>query len=494
VSRHAGGLLAAFLIFGVLATANTGGYRFGVSDQAYYAVAALATANPALFPKDRSLIDVQSRFTLSDDVFGWLVKTLPVDLPALYFATYVLTLAVLFAAAIVFARRLGLSWWAVAAMLLLLTLRHRIVKTGVNSLEGYTHMRMLAFAFGIAALTGLIRARYLWIAFWLVMSAVAHTTTALWFGLALAAGAAMTRPAWRRAALFALLPTGALAVWALAGGPLAGRLTMMDAAWLDVVLSRDYLFPSGWPAYAWILNLGYPVVILLIYRARRAQGVATDGERALVAGMLALLAVFLLSVPLSALHVALAVQLQVNRVFWLMDFAALVYFAWWLIDGPPARGRRRWRVTALTLIAAFSIGRGVYVLAIETERRLVQISLTPGAWTDAMTWLKQQPAGWHVLADPAHAWKYGVNVRIAGEKDVLLDVTKDPAIATYDRAVAMRVSERLAALADFDRFTTAEIRALASRYHLDVFVADSARSFDFPVLYRNAGIAVYDLR
>jgi hypothetical protein len=111
-----------------------------------------------------------------------------------------------------------------------------------------------------------------------------------------------------------------------------------------------------------------------------------------------------------------------------------------------------------------------------------------------MMWLRQQPPDWHVLADPAHAWKYGVSVRLAAEKDTLLEISKDPALATYDRAIAMRVAERSAALADFDRLTAADMRALGARYALDVLVVDTNRAFDFPVLYRNSGFVVYDLR
>src|SRR6185436_11495890 len=208
----------------------------------------------------------------------------------------------------------------------------------------------------------------------------------------------------------------------------------------------------------WVINLIYPLAILVIFRARHAEGVATDGERAIVAGMIGLLAVFLLSVPFSAARVALAVQLQVNRVFWLMDFIATVYVAWWLLDRVAARGHARARVAVLVLLAALSSGRGIYVLVVEADRRLVQVSISDGPWRDAMTWLKQQPAPLHVLADPFHPWKYGVSVRLAGEKDVLLDQTKDPALATYDRAIAMRVGERSAALEHFNDFTLADVR------------------------------------
>jgi hypothetical protein len=77
---------------------------------------------------------------------------------------------------------------------------------------------------------------------------------------------------------------------------------------------------------------------------------------------------------------------------------------------------------------------------------------------------------------------------------VLLEVTKDPAIAMYDRRIAMRVAERMAATANFDAFTVDDIRRLASRFALDMFVDPVDRPFPLPVLYRNASFIVYDLR
>jgi hypothetical protein len=492
--RSWSGLAAAFLVFAVLATANAGGYRFGVSDQAYYGVAVLAREHPSLYPRDRPLLDAQSRFMLSDDLLGWVARTLGTDLPPLFLAMYLLTIVALFSTSIALARGLGLTWWAVAAMLILLTLRHRITKTGANTLEGYMHVRMLAFALGVAAMAAVVRTRAAWAVLCLGLAAVLHSTTAVWFALAIALGVAATRPALRRPLLVSTLPAAALLAWALLRGPLAGHLQIMDAAWLDVLGSRDYLFPSAWPWYAWVLNLSYPIILIAIARARRARGAITAGERTLLSGLLGLVGVFLLSVPFSAAHVALAVQLQVTRVFWLTDFFATVYVAWWLMDGLGARATSRARVACLVTLTALSVARGVYVLTVEADRRLVQMSLPAGPWTETMAWLKQQPSNWHVLADPAHAWKYGVSVRLAAERDTLLEIGKDPALATYDRAIAMRVAERSAALAGFDQFTTADVRALHARYGLDVLVIEADRAFDFPVLHRNAGFVVYDLR
>jgi hypothetical protein len=71
---------------------------------------------------------------------------------------------------------------------------------------------------------------------------------------------------------------------------------------------------------------------------------------------------------------------------------------------------------------------------------------------------------------------------------------KDTALAMYDREIAMRVADRAAALGDFDRLTTDGVRALDQKYALDVMVVEASKAFDFPVLYRNDGFVVYDLR
>jgi hypothetical protein len=113
---------------------------------------------------------------------------------------------------------------------------------------------------------------------------------------------------------------------------------------------------------------------------------------------------------------------------------------------------------------------------------------------DAMTWLRDQPASWHVLADPGHGWKYGVSVRVGALKDVLLETGKDSAMSMYERAMALRVVERTAALSRFDDFTLGDVRALDVRYDLDVFVDRSDRHFDLPILYRGRDFVVYDLR
>ena len=67
-------LLAGFVAFVLLATANGAGYRYGVSDQAAYVPAVIRAENPSAFPRDAVLIDTQGQFFVLDEVLaaqGW---------------------------------------------------------------------------------------------------------------------------------------------------------------------------------------------------------------------------------------------------------------------------------------------------------------------------------------------------------------------------------------------------------------------------------------
>jgi hypothetical protein len=494
------GIVAGIILFVVLATANSGGYRYGVSDQAFYLPAVNHHLNPALFPRDAALLEAQGRLMASDDILAAIVKLTGLSLPDVAIALYAIGLVMLIAAAMWFARGLGYSWWAVTLFGLLLTFRHRIAKTGANSLEGYMHPRELAFAIGVAALACIVRGRYAAAGLLVVFAGVFHPTTALFFGLvvgtAYGLGAYGARGSAYGLRLSAYKPLSvaaiaavAAATWALTHGPAAGRLVRMDADWLNVFTEKDYLFPAEWPIDAWLLNLAYPVIIYFVWRARERRQLATPHERALVMGLLTSVVFFLASVPLTMAGIALAVQLQVTRVFWILDFVAIASLAWWLAES------RRVAKIALGVCLIASVARGYYLVEVDQpHRQLVTVDLPDTPWVDAMRWLSTQPSDWHVLADPGHAWKYGVSVRVAANRDTLLESVKDSAIAIYDRNVAMRVAERARLTTEYDQMSEARLRLLDEKYDLDVAVVVAGRALNLPLLYRNAGFAIYDLR
>src|SRR5262245_60621923 len=100
------------LPFVLLATLNSAGYRYGASDQAFYAPAILERMDPALFPRDTPLIQAQASLTFVDDVIGPLARATHVPLPALFVVLQILTLTLLAAAAAAIAGRLYQTTWA----------------------------------------------------------------------------------------------------------------------------------------------------------------------------------------------------------------------------------------------------------------------------------------------------------------------------------------------------------------------------------------------
>lgn len=166
-----------------MATANGAGYRYGVSDQAFYIPVVARALDPAAFPRDAALIDAQGRLMLSDEVLAAVVRVTGWSLDWVFVGAYVLSALLVWAGLWLIGARLYRSAWATAALIAAFTLRHRITRTSANSLEPYFHPRMLAFGLGLLAIAALLRRR-LWLAVALVAAAAAvHVTTALWFAV-----------------------------------------------------------------------------------------------------------------------------------------------------------------------------------------------------------------------------------------------------------------------------------------------------------------------
>jgi hypothetical protein len=480
------GAAAAFCLVAIL---NCGGYRYGLGDQAFYVPAVVQHFDASLFPRDRLLLHAQDRFMLFDDIVAGLARGLGASVPVLFFAGYLTGTALLFGASVVVGRTMYRSWWTVALLAALLSLRHRITQTGANTLEAYFQPRMIAFALGVWAIASYLRGRGALALALVALAFALHPTTALWFGIWIGTALAVSEQKWR-APLAVLASFGAaVGAWTVLAGPLRGHLLRMDPLWASVMAGKDYIFPSDWGAAFWIVNLGYLVVVVAIYQYRRRNEMTKPRESGLVAGGAALVGVFLISWPLMNASIALALQLQVSRVFWMLDLLASIYIAWLLAEGPSRRFARRAIVMAIMVIA---IGRGVYVMRVENAGEpIVRVGFSQDNWTDVMGWIAKTPTDSHVIADPGHAWKYGTSVRVAGQRDVYLEEVKDTALALYSRDVAMWVLGRIQDAQEFDSLTPDQLRMLAARYDLDYLVVE--REIDLPIAYRNSQFRVYSL-
>jgi len=477
------------IVFVLLATMNSAGYRYGASDQALYVPAVLRHLEPQAFPRDAALIDTQARLMLNDDLIAAAVRLTHLSLPHLFFVFYLAGLALLYVAAMRFGGRIYRSRWALLALAAALTLRHAIAKTGANTLEGYFHPRQAAFAFGILAAAAFLERKDRVALALLACAAAVHTTIALWFAVWLGVAFWFGRPR-ARVVLAAL---GALAVLggaiALSAGAMAGRFVRMDSEWLAVIADKDYLFPLAWPLNVWITNLITVPIVVSCWRQRRRASLTVPGETPLVLGAMALLLIFGASLPFNAMRLAIAVQLQIARIFWILDFLATVYLVWWLTEGP-------WKTKPAIVVAVVvlvSTLRGAYACFVEfPNRKVFALDIAHADWRDAMTWAQTTDPGSGWLADPMHAVVYGSSLRAAGHRDVLLERVKDRALAMYDRGIAMRVADRERALELLAWNTPDGARALARRFGLDYLVVD--RQLDLPLAHRSGSLFIYRIR
>lgn len=474
----------------VLATANGAGYRYGVSDQAFYIPVVVRALEPAAFPRDAPLIDAQGHLMLSDEALAEVVGATGWGLDWVFLGAYLASLMLVYAGLSLIGARVYRHRWTTAALVAAFTLRHRITRTSANSLEPYFHPRVLAFGLGLMALAAVLRRRTLLAVALVGAAAAVHVTTGLWFGLLAGVAILVLDRRWRTA----LLPLAALglvvALWVLTAGLLRGRLETMDAVWLQAVASKDSLFASQWPAGAWAANLGLVAVLWLAHLQRRRLGRATPEDAALVWGTTALAGLFLITLPAVSAGVALFVQLQIPRVFWLIDAVATVYAVGAVAE--TAHGTSRRAAVLATVLLAVAVGRGAYIMLVErADRALFAVHLPDDAWQEANAWLARQGPGTHVLADPGHGWKFGTSVRVAAGLDVLIEEVKDSAVAIYSRDVAARVVERTSAIGDFSALTAARARELALRYDLDYLV--TVADMPLPEAYRNAQFRVYSL-
>jgi hypothetical protein len=488
---RAAGLASGLVLFVILATLNSAGYRYGASDQAFYVPAVIRNLHPDYYPHDAALIDSQAHLTIADEAIGAMARVTRLSLPALFAALYAVTLVLLALAAINLSAFYFSTRLAMITLLAGLTMRHAIAKTGTNTLEGYFHPRQLSFALAAWALVCFLRRRDVWTAVLLLAAWLVHPTTALWYAIWLGVAFVLAS---RRLVLPAAVGAGFCAVvgaWALTVGPLAGRLHRMDQEWLATLASKDYLFPLDWPWTVWAINLSYPVLIVWLYRRRRAAGFLDPRERAVALGSLFLLVVFFVSVGLNAARLELAIQLQPARVFWMLDFLATIYVVWALTESGTASVHRARSVAAM--ICAFTVCRAAYVALIEfPERPMLAVHPPENDWSRAMQWARQSATGSHWLADPMHAVLYGTSVRVSGERDVFTEAVKDAAIGMYDRSIAIRTRDRGAELGDFHSLTPERARALAAKYQIDYLVTE--QKLDLPVAFASGKLTIYRLR
>ena len=102
-----------------------------------------------------------------------------------------------------------------------------------------------------------------------------HVTTGLWFSILVGVALVILEPALRRVAVASAIVAIVVGVWALVAGPLRTSMAGMDDVWLQAVSSKDSLFASQWPVWAWLANLALLAALWWAYRRRSRDGQAS---------------------------------------------------------------------------------------------------------------------------------------------------------------------------------------------------------------------------
>ena len=375
-----------------------------------------------------------------------------------------------------------------------LSLRHRIPETAANTFEGYFHPRVLAFALGLVGIGLFLHAARRSALAVAAFAVAVHPTTGGWFLVWLGAAAwvmASVRTRWIAGIAGVVIVLGVAAV---ARDELAARLTIMDPAWISAFSGRDYVFPTAsWSVGAWLALLVGPVIVLAvsIWRRRIGEQLAARARHRVRCAV----ALWHLS-SLTALHrrtrragrpVADLARLLADRVSGDGLHRVGIAEAPWTARPADTRARV---VLAILLVAAAA--RGFYILRIEHHNPLVAVWPQETDWRRLGRWIAATtPRDAHFLLHPEHVYRYGSSFRVVAQRDVLLEVVKDRAMAMYSREAAIRLEERLQAAGDVAVIDEGRIAVLANRYDLDYLVTE--RELDLRLVHQEGVLRLYRL-
>ena len=162
---------------------------------------------------------------------------------------------------------------------------------------------MLGFAFGAVAIAAILR-RAPWTAGALVaVSLVIYPSTGLWFAVLVGVAIVYTEVRSRPFAVAVSALAATIGAWMTIAGPLPAVRTTMDPLWLQAVSTKDSLFPTMWPLWAWVANFAFLGVLLWAHRLRRKH--ASREDTGLVLGAVALVVMFVVTLPFVTAGVSL---------------------------------------------------------------------------------------------------------------------------------------------------------------------------------------------
>ena len=162
--------------------------------------------NPGAFPHDASLIRTQGQFFILDEILAAVGRATGASVASLFLWAYLLAMALIWSGVVLVGSRLYPSPWLTLAFGALVTLRHHIPRTSVNSLEPYFQQRLLAFGIGLIAIAAFRRRRDRLAIALVALAALCHVTTAMWFAILIGTALMVVDRRWRAPGAVSIRP------------------------------------------------------------------------------------------------------------------------------------------------------------------------------------------------------------------------------------------------------------------------------------------------
>ena len=466
------------------------GYHLGSGDSAIYIPGVKLIANPALYPHGATFFLPHATFTLFPYLIGLSGRLLQLPSDWTIFVWYLVSLALLFAAAFDF---LGACFtterarWA-GLCTLALTLATPVAGTALVLADPYLTSRSLSTPATLFALAAFARGRMRAACLWLCTVLVIHPQMGVYAAGALAF-LALARWRTRLIPVFAPAPVAA----AFLGIPFAFDWRPATGVYKEVLRSRPYFLVSTWQWYEWV-GVVAPLLILWSYAHLRSSHV-TPAFRSCCRALV----YFAITLSCVAIFSASGAQFESFARFQPMRSLHLIYFVFFLFTGGLVgeyvlRGSvLRWSLLFAPLLAAmWFVQTGEF-----PDSRHVEIpgAAVRGSWVPALLWIRgHTPVDATFAMDPDYFTTPGVDLhgfRAIAERGALADELKDSgAVAMFPELAEQWKDEVVAQKAWRDSGYLA-YRALTDNFGVRWFVIP--RNTSVPGLrcpYENARLRV----
>ena len=456
------------------------GYHYGVQDQFLYVPAIKQHVDAGLYPRDAGFFQVHTQAMLFDDLVALSMRAsgLPADWAV--FLWHLLSLYLLLFACFRVSQRCfkdrRARWAATVSVAVMLTLE--VAGTLLFLADPYLHPRTLATAAVLLALAAVLDRG--WAALpWVGLAALVHPTMA-------AAGALhLVFLAWRPR--WAALAAGLLPLAVLGGG---------NEAWREVLATRWYLFPLGWPWYAW---LGVVVPLgLLAWFARLQQGpeqertgpVSHISRRLMGSGLVGVAAGIAVSVTPGLERLIPAEPMRTLHLFTLMT----VLLGGGLLGERFLRERvARWALVFLPLCAAMFLPQMFYLYPssphVEWPGRVAR-----NDWVQAFEWVRlNTPRDAYFALGPRYQEADGEDFhsfRALAERSALADYSKDRGVVANWPELAPAWREQVRDRDGWENFGAADFARLREKYGVTWAVVESSHDAGLECPYRNDAVRV----